>query len=54
MTHSERILNAQRTEVGTVILGGLGVGILTPSFNAVISIRVSDKDPIQHDYQNLG
>ncbi len=54
VTHSERILNAQRTEVGTVILGGLGVGILTPSFNAVISIRVSDKDPIQHDYQNLG
>lgn len=29
---------------GTVVLGGLGVGILTPSFNAVISIRVSDKE----------
>lgn len=30
--------------VGTVLLGGTGVGILTPSFNAVISIRVSDKE----------
>ena len=35
-----------RPEAGTVVLGGLGVGILTPSFNAVISIRVSDKEPI--------
>ena len=34
-----------RPEAGTVVLGGLGVGILTPSFNAVISIRVSDKEP---------
>lgn len=31
-------------KVGTVVFGGIGVGILTPSFNAVISIRVSDKD----------
>lgn len=31
-------------KVGTVVVGGVGVGILTPSFNAVISIRVSDKD----------
>lgn len=30
--------------VGTVVFGGIGVGILTPSFNAVISIRVSDKE----------
>ncbi|CAK9054445.1 unnamed protein product [Durusdinium trenchii] len=29
---------------GTVLLGGCGVGILTPSFNAIISIRVSDKE----------
>lgn len=30
--------------VGTVVFGGIGVGILMPSFNAVISIRVSDKE----------
>ncbi|CAJ1392445.1 unnamed protein product [Effrenium voratum] len=29
---------------GTIVLGGVGFGILSPCFSAIISVRVSDKD----------
>ena len=41
---TSRMKKSLLPKVGTVVFGGIGVGILMPSFNAVISIRVSDKD----------
>lgn len=38
---------------GTIALGGVGVGILTPSFNAIISIRVSSKDGNLSQYYSI-